>query len=424
MNDFISKMTKVARETSQNTQECCFIFMKVTDIKTETSGLTLAYGRDILTHEYVSVRLSSIDETAADLKLTQKHKSLETIKKEVTSKYTGRNSRETLDKKRDKRNSAFLLFERCYPLEGQSTDRYKPYRSHWSKTISPRNDIEFITGMANITAIDERDAPAQNGYTNSGKILAKANVIQYVRYLELNQHETNLKMLTHALRNASENLLREGCVEVRLQEKDKTFASFTIKQAHILKKGINHINQPCEYTVPADVEESLAKFLAPHDRVTQFAVSKDIGRVVLHVFCGQPIDPKLFSSQDENYMAEMRKILSGLKNGHFKAKVIGMRVLRFGSEAIQGLVPNGRFDPLLTYKRALRNEEGVPTGEHTDLYLPTVFALMFAPHGRRLIIFKERMFANGHGKGRGCDLDEIDTQINGFGFKTIDPNTL
>lgn len=412
MTDYLQKMAMLAKGSSSHNSspnQYRYIFMRVERIVSEPSNLamTVAYGIDVITNENVSVRLSSIDETASDFLAEKKYKTIIQAKEAVTKLYNGRNSREPLHQKRDKRHATYLCFEKCVALPNNN-EPYLPFRSHWSKTISSQTDVEFIYGYSNITCVDERQL---NTKESSGKIRAAATIVEYVRPLVLNEHEANYKKISHALRNKEPNLLREGCAKICIMENDQLLYEVTIKQSSSMHKGKNSYNQNIEYAMPNEPDISINDFVSPHHKLTNFGILKDIGRIALHVFCGINLDKDSFTANNEEYLVGMREVLQNLQNGTFTAKVVGLRVLRFGNEQINKLPKNGNYDPLIIFKRKIFNQE--PSGEDqqepsvVNVYVPIIFGIQRAPHDRRYIIFHERMSYNS-AENKALEIQQLD----------------
>lgn len=409
--NFMSSLAEIAKNGNNdnaNILNISNIFLKVTDISNDPSGVTYAKGINLITGENTKVRLSNIDESSNDLVAMKKDNNLANAKHTITRLYTGHKPREELMAKRDKRRANYLFFDRCFSLGHDNG--FHIYRSHWANTISQQETIETVTGYVNIQYKNESHLP-------NGKIRAWANVLEYCRFFTLEDKAKNFDMIVFALRQTlakTNSIMREGRFLAEIVDaNNNSIASFNIPQKYVETNGCDSSGKPSIYLAPTDPQHSISSFLMSDSKgANTFSVSKDIARIVLHVFCDYPYQQQDFISQDAAYVQNLEQLKTQLLNGQLKVKVFGSRIYRFGREQIPELAPKERFNPLKIFSREIYDSDNMPTGTHEQLFVPMLLAMQVAPTGRRFIVFHNRIHYDTLGLGTPKSLKELSDDLD------------
>lgn len=404
----LAEMAKNGNNDTANILNISNIFLQVTDISNDQSGVTYATGVNLITGENTKVRLSNIDESANDLVAMKKDSNLANAKHTITRLYTGHKPREELIAKRDKRRANYLFFDRCFSLGHQNG--YPTYRSHWANTISQQDTLETVTGYVNIQYKNELHLP-------NGKIRAWANVLEFCRFFTLEDKAKNFDMIVYALRETlskTNYIMREGRFQAEIIDaNNNSIASFNIPQKYIETNGCDSQGNPSTYLAPTDPQDSISSFLMNDSKgANTFSVSKDIARIVLNVFCDYPYQHQDFISQDPDYIQNLDQLKSQLLNGDLKVKVFGSRIYRFGREQIAELAPRERFNPLKIFSREIYDSSNTPTGSYEQLFVPMLLAMQVAPTGRRFVIFHNRIHYDTLGVGKPKSLKELSDDLD------------
>lgn len=416
MNSLLNDLSQFANKSNpnRNTTLSPFLslYMKVQEIKTE-NNVTFAYGLDLMQREHIRVRLNNIDEGANDLLAIKRATNLVEAKNKITSLYTGHNARETLDKKKSKRHAQYLFFERAVLIHDDQS--FIPtYRAHWSFSMSQLEDVEMVTGHIHI-----QYRPARQVGEKMEKHRAHAQVIEFMRYFYLGEPDKNLQMIEFALKNTSKDMLREGLFTAHIESDQGTIASFNIFQRYAEVSTIDANGNHVKFLAPQEPPVSVNYFLEKENGVVNsYSMTKDIGRIVLHVFCGFELDYNLFASNDPEYIGRLNDLKDRLISGEYKVKVFGFKIYRFGPESITHLKPNGNFNPLKQYTKALKSNDDQSTGQVVQLYIPTVLILHKTINNRRYIAYQNRIHYNVLGDGKPLALNEFGTDLAPMQIKT------
>lgn len=416
MNNLLSDLSQIANVSNKNSNltlsPFMSLYMKVQEIKTE-NNITYAYGLDLLQREYIRVRLNNIDEGASDLVAIKRATNPVEAKNKITSLYTGHNSRETLDKKKSKRHAQYLFFERAVRLHDEQA--FMPtYRAHWSFSMSQLEDVEMVIGHIHI-----QYRPARQIGDKTEKQRAHAQVIEFMRYFELGEPDKNLQMIEFALNNTSKEMLREGLFTAQIESNQGTIASFNIFQRYAEVSTVDAHGNDVKFLAPQEPPVSVNYFLEKENgNVNTFSMTKDIGRIVLHVFCGFNLDYNLFASNEPEYIDRLIDLKDRLLSGEFKVKVFGFKIYRFGPESITHLKPNGNFNPLKQYSKPLKSDDDQLTGQVIQLFVPTVLILHKTINNRRYIAYQNRIHYNVLGNGKPLALHEFCSDLPPMQIKT------
>lgn len=415
--DFMSSLTQIAKNgnsENSNSLNISNIYLKVDNISNDQSGVTYATGINLVTGENAKVRLSSIDESATDLVAMKKETTLVNAKHTITRLYAGQKPREELIAKRDKRHANFLFFDRCFHL-GEHNG-YPTYRSHWANTISQQQSIETVTGYVNIQYKDETRMP-DGSPRPEGKIRAWANVLEFCRFLNLEDKSKNFEMLAYALRptlTPKSNIMREGrFIAEIIDNTGKPVASFNIPQKYVQTQGNNSQGQASNFLAPSNPQDSISSFLMNDGKsANTFSVSKDIARSVLSIFCDYPYRQEDLISHEPDYIQNLELLKTQLLNGDLRVKVFGSRTYRFGRETLQSLAPQQRFNPLKIFSREAYDQNNMPTGSLESLFVPMLLVMQVAETGRRFIVFHNRIHYNTLGDGKPKSLRELSDDLD------------
>ncbi len=414
-NSFINELKSTA-QSNQNpngVSQVRAIYMKVDEIKAEQND-HYAYGIDLISKQNIRVRLSTIQESANDMISLGKSKNLNEAINKVTNIYTGRNARQTLQRKRDKHHTSFLFFDRCYPIDGNFIPTF---RAHWSNSMSQQQDVEMVTGMMNIQYRERRQVG-----NKVEKTRAWVQAIEFSKYFEIGNIETNYKMLDFALRNRNKAAIREGNFVAEIESDDGLVMSFNIFQRYAEASGTDFDGNPITYLTPQDSQTSLQHFFKEETGpANSFLVTKDVARVVLDVFCGINIDTNSFASQDPAYISKLNSLKHSLESGEYRVRVFGMRIYRFGPETLLRLAPTGSFNPIKTYSKPQLDHQNQPTGSVLQMFLPTILLLHKTQNDRRYIAFHNRIHYDIKGEGAPRELNQINGDIDGYALKTFTP---
>lgn len=409
--NFMSSLAEIAKNgnnDNSNSLNITNIFLQVTDISNDHAGITYATGINLITGDNTKVRLSNIDESANDLVAMKKDNNLANAKHTITRLYTGQKPREELIAKRDKRRANYLFFDRCFSLGHDNG--YAVYRSHWANTISQQETLETVTGYVNIQYKNESHLP-------NGKIRAWANVLEFCRFFTIENKAKNMDMLVFALRQTlskTNHIMREGRFQAEIIDaNNNAVATFNIPQKYIETNGCDSQGRPSTYLAPTDPQDSISTFLMKDGKAANtFAVSKDIARIVLNVFCDYPYHIQDFISQDATYIQNLEHLKSQLLNGELRVKVFGSRTYRFGREQISELAPKERFNPLKIFSREIVDSNNNPTGSYEQLFVPMLLGMQVAETGRRFIVFHNRIHYDTLGLGKPKSLKELSDDLD------------
>lgn len=416
MSNFLNDLAKIANNRNQNTggniSPFVALYMKVHEIKTENNE-TFAYGLDMIGRTNIRVRLNNIDEGANDFIITKRAFNLIEAKSKITSLYTGHNSRESLEKKKTKRHTQYLYFERAVLLNEQQS--FMPtYRAHWSYSMSQLEDVEMVIGHANI-----QYRPARQNGDQTEKHRAHAQIIEFMRYFTLGHADKNLKMIEFALNNNSKNMIREGLFTAQIESEQGVIASFNIFQRYAEVNTTDANNNAVTFLAPQEPPVSVNYFMEKDGGdINTYSMTKDIGRIVLHVFCGFDLDYNLFASNDPEYLGRLNDLKDQLLRGELRVKVFGFRIYRFGPESITHLKPNGNFNPLKQYSKQIQSHDGQQTGSIEQMYVPTVLILHKTINNRRYIAYQNKMHYNVIREGKPLSLSEFNENHEPIQIKT------
>lgn len=417
MNSFLQDLSQIAKTDikaagSGNLAPFLSLYMKVHEIKTE-NNITYAYGLDMMQREIVRVRLNNIEEGANDLLLTKRASNLVEARNKITALYTGHNARETLDKKKTKRKSQYLYFERAVRLQDENA--FMPtYRAHWSYSMTQQEDVEMVIGHINI-----KYSPAKQVGDRIDKQRAHARVIEFMRYFNLDNPESNLKMIEYALSNFNKGMIREGMFTAQIIDANGVIAYFNIFQKYAEVNAIDANGQNATFLAPQEPVDSVNHYLERETGpINQFTLTKDIARVVLHVFCGFDLDYSLFASDEPAYIGRLNELRDQLANGNYRVKVFGFKIYRFGPESITHLAPKNNFDPLKQYSKPILDENKQPTGSTEPHYIPTVLILHKTVNNRRYIAYHNRIHYHVLGEGKPVPLDTFGVESDPMPIKT------
>lgn len=415
--DFMSSLTQIAKNgnnDSSNSLNISNIYLQVNDISNDQSGVTYATGLNLVTGENTRVRLSSIDESSSDLVAMKKETTLVNAKHTITRLYAGHKPREELIAKRDKRRANFLFFDRCFYLGHQN--ECATYRSHWANAISQQPSIEVVTGYVNIQYKDETRMP-DGSPRPEGKIRAWANVLEYCRFLTMEDKTKNFEMVAYALRqtlSSKNNIMREGrFVAEIIDASDKPVASFNIPQKYIQTEGTDSQGRASTFLAPTDPQDSITSFLMNDGKTANsFSVSKDIARIVLNIYCDYPYRQEDLISHEPEYIQSLESLKTQLLNGDLRVKIFGSRTYRFGRETLLSLAPQERFNPLKIFSRETYDSQNMPTGNLESLFVPMLLVMQVAETGRRFIVFHNRINYNTLGDGKPKSLRELSDDLD------------
>lgn len=401
--DFVKNLQKVANVgyTQSNTLNITNKFITINSIKKEID-FEYAYGTDILTAKPLKIRLSTIDETAADLIKMGMENNQQSAMTKVKNIYAGSKPRETLLIKNKKRKPKYIFFDRCFFIGHENG--VDIYRSHWANTIPDALSMEVITGYTNIKCFDDRK--------EKGRIRAWASMIEYSRQLN-NTKETNLNIIKYALRPSmgkKNNCMREGRANIEIKSSSGIVTSFHIPQKYEKRTGIDSQNQPSEFYHPCAEDDSLKSFIEfDSTQASTQNISKDILKVVLHVFCGYNYDETKLLSPEQEYKIMLENLKNKLISGEYTVNVTSSRIHRFGSETLNELLPSGSYNPLKIFTKTRNIEQQV---ELEDAFVPMVIFLQIAPTGKRSIVFYKRLNYDLKGHGEPKTLNELTSNID------------
>lgn len=413
MNNFLNDLSQIAKKSNNtntsNVSPFISLYMKVNDIRTE-HNITYAYGLDLINRNYVRVRLNSVDEGANDLIITKRASNIAQATNMIQHLYNGPKPRESLDKKKSKRHAQYLFFERAVYLD-VSPDNVPTFRAHWSAAITQLEDVEMVIGHINI-----QHKPQRKVGDRTDKERAHAQVIEFMRPFNLGEPEKNLKMIEFALNNKSQDMLREGMFAAEILENDNCIASFNIYQRFAEMHTIDASGNSVTFLAPQDPPTSVNYFLE-HDNgnISSYSMKKDIGRIVLNVFCNFDLDYSLFASSDPQYIERLQYLRDHLISGKYSVRVFGFKIFRFGPESITHLRPNGNFIPLKQYSKAIDSQD---SSNVEQLYIPTVLILHKTVNNRRYIAYHNRMHYNLIGSGKPTALNQFNEQNIPMTLKT------
>jgi hypothetical protein len=407
--ELLNQLAQVA-QTSSNQQSqpsfFNFVYMKLNDIRSE-DGITYAYGIDLIAKQHIRVRLNTIEEGAQDLLVTKRASNLSDARMKITNLYTGKKSRPTLEQKKSKQDSKYLYFERGVVIYGPE-NIITTYRAHWCYSMSQQEDIEVVIAHIHIGYRPQKQVGQQ--IINAS---AYAESIQFMREFSISQIDNNLKMLHFALMNATKDAMREGVFHALIKHNNNTIAEFKILQRHGYLDGTDYQGNPIKYLSPLTSEESIAYYLNKKEEgaVNSFTLSKDIGRVVLHVFCGYDLQQELFASSNEDYINRLHDLKDKLVSGEYTVTVFGSKIYRFGTESIESLIPKGAFNPLIHYSRKIGNADQNTQPFQANTYVPTLLVLHKIQNNRRYIAYHNRLHYNVINEGKPILLSEFNSEI-------------
>lgn len=413
MNNLLNDLAQIAKKTNSlnysNASSFISLYMKVYDIKTE-NHITYAYGLDLINRNNVRVRLNTVEEGAKDLILTKRASNIAQATNTIQHLYNGPKPRESLDKKKSKRHAQYLFFERAVYLE-LSENNIPTFRAHWSAAITQLEDVEMVIGHINI-----QHKPQRKVGDRTDKERAHAQVIEFMRTFKLGEHDKNLQMIEFALNNNSKDMLREGMFAAEIIENGNCIASFNIYQRFAEMQTVDANGDNVVFLAPQDPQTSVNYFLEyDNGNISSFTMKKDIGRIVLNVFCNFDLDYSLFATSDLQYIEKLNLLRDRLLSGECSVRVFGFKIYRFGPESITHLRPNGNFLPLKQYSKEIDIQD---SSNIEQLYIPTVLILHKTVNNRRYIAYHNRMHYNLIGSGKPCSLNQFNEQNVPMSLKT------
>ena len=330
------------------------LFVRVKAITASPCGHTFAYGIDLNTSEIIKIRLNTVDEGVDDL-MQARQMSQELALKQVKSQYTGANSRDSLQTKRDKYQAAYLSFDRC--IEIPSTEfGIKAYRSHWAELMSADPAAEVMFGLGHVHR-QLSDPVLQNQKPGA----AWTEIVETIDVLVPQQQHSNHQSLMAALSPMDEqHRPREGYVALQVYEQDQLQSEIRIFQH---RKAVTHPDpqgQALSVLQAVSAEETLEYYFngLVTKTNTEFNISRDIARIILNIFCGHPVSASQFSSQATDYLASLRQLYRRFKDQQLTVRLIAVRTILFGPYKIRSLLAsNPQKGPLKLYQ----NNQFLPT---------------------------------------------------------------
>lgn len=352
------------------------IFFKVEQILNQPNTLTTAFGYDLLTKEYIAVRLNTVEEYANDL-VTNERLSKDSALQKARHAYTGSNSREPLAAKRDKHRARFLSFDNCLLIG--DINGVPLYRSHWSEMISNQENCLIFQGLSYLNV---REAVRDQEGNIIRKEIAQLNTIQQIKDLELKNFTSNFKALNGALATSFKNgMPRTGyaifqifdTVSQKIVAEPIIFQKFKKDVAFDPNTGIEH-----NINIPLDPTESINAFMndiADTDPNT-FLVEKDFLRVIMPLFFDLQVNKDAFCQQNPEYLEALRNIYKRTHSGEITVRIISIHQVYIGAERKNHLVKNINKGVIKAYTKKIQDPE---TMQETIIrhYIPTVFALHF-----------------------------------------------
>ena len=330
------------------------LFLRVKSIAASSCGHTFAYGIDLNTDEIIKVRLNTVDEGVDDL-MQARQMSRELALKQVKSQYTGANSRDSLQTKRDKYQAVYLSFDRC--IEIPSTEfGIKAYRSHWAELMSADPAAEVMFGLGHVHR-QLSDPVLQNQKPGA----AWTEIVETIDVLVPQQQHSNHQSLMAALSPTDEqHRPREGYAVLQVYEQDQLQSEIKIFQH---RKAVTHPDpqgQALSVLQAVSAEETLEYYFngLVTKTNTEFNISRDIARIILNIFCGHPVSASQFSSQATDYLASLRQLYRRFKEQQLTVRLIAVRTILFGPYKIRSLLAsNPQKGPLKLYQ----NNQFLPT---------------------------------------------------------------
>lgn len=351
------------------------IFLKVDKIVSAPNALTVAYGHDIMTQQYIGIRLNTVDEYASDLMNENPRLKQADAQQKARQSYTGSHSRESLNDKRDKRKARFLSFDRCIPIA--PNNNIPMFRSHWSELISNNNNCEIFEGMAYLHV-----KAAQ--YNNEGVMvkrdIAHLNIIQQIKTLNLGDYDENIKTLTSALATSFKNGMRRtgyAIFEIIDVPNNQILAETYVFQK-VIKEVLFNPSSGVEYnsSQPAEVEDSIAEFMTKQHEgdITPYAVERDFLRVLMPLFFNIPVDHDALCQRSKEYLDTLATINRRAANGEILLRIACIHQVFIGSERKNLLINNIEKGLIKAYTHT-----STVNGEQITIrrYIPTLFALHF-----------------------------------------------
>lgn len=348
------------------------LFMEVTSYETPSDGFHYAVGKRFgngAEGETIRVRLTTVDERAADLPKVNREK--------IEAQYvTDANHRDTIADKK-KAGIRLISFDDAIKVKA-GDDGVTEYRAHWPKVISTDPSAEVLSGMAHIKLVD---ASEYQGKRTKAK--AYVELLQNAAVVDgSNIDEALFKALT--IRD-DVSRARDPFAIVRVFHDGKQAASVRIYPDREQKQVFNQARgQNVDVSVKVDADITIANLITGKAGFSDFDTQgKDVVRALMAGLKGEDAPP--IASEDPAVAQKMLNYYYGAKGGHLQVEVIAAEKIDFGVDSGLTYLKDKTRPHLAAY--TIEEPAGGDSVKRTPGFVETVIGVHRHPDGEPYAVF-------------------------------------